>query len=1022
MANQIRFQWQRLSIILILVIILASTAVMLWLNQGRRLYAAADLAFQQGECQAAQPYFAKLKRYPSWAGDFVSQAAAAADECLAFEQALRVAETAEFGDRIAAYESFLAGHADGPLAPLAMERKGQALLAWGDDLQASGEYDLAVATHERLAAAHPALAQENRDQLLAIIVAWGESLRRAGDFPGAITIHEDLAAAYPEFRAEIDEQLAATYLLWGESLQASGEFGEAIAVYDQLAAAYPALGQQVNELLLEAYLAWGNSLHLENAFPDAVAVYNELGARDSMPAAVVENSRNQTYLDWGKQLLEEGEYETAAQLFQLLLALEHERMAPLSLTVSAQTLPWPYPYGLARIEALSEVARLGPGLGYESLADSAITSSAGLYALIGASPDAGWYAITATGQLGHNFRRNDPELRDLGWESKMTPTTIAWVPAEDVELVLVGNYDVPLFGLFVHDLAAESEVAARAFVWLQATYAAWAESATVTGDYIQATSAYVALAEWATDDASRENYWRQIAHLHLQAAEALAADGAYETSLTHAFAAVDYDPYGDLRIPASTLLTANLLILGEEAAGDQEWELAVTHYSRILRHERDTFTTGLATIIQDQTPLYAAADTNSELLTSVAAGRLFPIIAQQSNGDQEWALLLVPSTPEAQAWVATEQLTATVPVTTIINNDDVTLPPLGSYAATFGLAQTHQQWGQALHTEGDYEAALAHYLLVLNDANLATVITGTAELAARAWIDWGSALLEQGFTTGAVEKYANALRVAPDSQTAVEAGALLAAILDEVAIAVTDGGGCSQVNILDHLHEAGLEQQARQILPQALYQCGQEQIDTLLFDLARASFQRIIDDFSAGNYLARANRGLLLVNWFRSANLGIEAAARSACNEAGASVQASFSTLQEPLVIYVHGRPWTGELPNEWKGSGWRTTVVVCVDDVEEQLIERCGYGQFSFLPPTHFVYRYRSYSDVRIVDPITRLTVAQGRLEGGIPERCKPNETFGGPFGATTFSKTYKGSEPRASDLTNWLERFIPR
>lgn len=424
MANQIRFQWQRLSIILILVIILASTAVMLWLNQGRRLYTAADLAFQQGDCQMAQPYFQKLRRYPSWAGDFVSQAAAAADVCLAFEQALRVAETADFGDKIAAYQSFLAGYPDGPLAPLVMERQGQALLAWGDDLQASGEYELAVATHERLAAAHPALAQENRPQLLAIIVAWGESLRRAGDFPNALTVHEDLTAAYPEFQKEIDEQLASTYLQWGESLRASGEFEEAVAVYDRLAAVYPALQQQVNEQLLETYLAWGNRLHLENAFLEALAVYDELESRHGVTAAVVESARSQTYLDWGSYLLEEGEYEMAATIFNLLLVLEHERMAPLSLTVSAQTLPWPYPYGLARVGALLKVARLGPGLNYEPLTDSAITSSAGLYALIGVSPDAGWYAITATGQADEDTIFGDVELRDIVWELRM-PTMIA---------------------------------------------------------------------------------------------------------------------------------------------------------------------------------------------------------------------------------------------------------------------------------------------------------------------------------------------------------------------------------------------------------------------------------------------------------------------------------------------------------------------------------------------------------------------------------------------------------------------
>jgi hypothetical protein len=90
---------------------------------------------------------------------------------------------------------------------------------------------------------------------------------------------------------------------------------------------------------------------------------------------------------------------------------------------------------------------------------------------------------------------------------------------------------------------------------------------------------------------------------------------------------------------------------------------------------------------------------------------------------------------------------------------------------------------------------------------------------------------------------------------------------------------------------------------------------------------------------------------------------------------------------------------------------VVCVEDVESQLIQQCLYTGF------RQVHRRRPYYDLRIIDPITRLTVAQGRIQGSVPDRCEDEETFG-QFQAV---KDKTGDLPTDTDLVAWMERFLP-
>ena len=107
-------------------------------------------------------------------------------------------------------------------------------------------------------------------------------------------------------------------------------------------------------------------------------------------------------------------------------------------------------------------------------------------------------------------------------------------------------------------------------------------------------------------------------------------------------------------------------------------------------------------------------------------------------------------------------------------------------------------------------------------------------------------------------------------------------------------------------------------------------------------------------------------------------------------------------------------LPSVWKGPARQTSVIICVGEEKETLIQSCGYGPFG---TSGTVKRYRSSVDIRIIDPLTSLTVASSTINGPNPNNCPFSESFG-----SSRTKTIAGRPPGASDLTNWIAQFIPR
>ncbi len=945
----------------VILVILIGSGIFLWIRHGNQLHATSRTAYQNGDCQQVLALAAQIERYPTIAGGFVTDAAQMRAECQGYVQAASLEDPAT---GIQAYEDFLAAYPDSALTPFVI----------------------------------PAI----RDHYLA----WGDALRKAGDFSDAIATYEKLKTDYTEFESAATDLVQETYLLWGADLGQAAQFDKAISVYEQWAAEYPQYQSNAAAQILATYLDWGAALAQKKDFAQTTAIYDELETRGGQFAEASQEPRCAALLDWGGALRAAKQYAEAEKVYKRLLSLEHLRRGPLPLSKRWPS-PWPYPYGGTQLmlSDLQDILRRGPGDAYPSVAsaDMRALRSLKLFAIVGTSPDDAWIAVNA--HILADKVLPEQGVHNQAWQAAASDL-IVWLPIEAVSTTVSGLYGYPLSGQFVAALAAQSDWAARVQTELQTTYTQWAEAMAAQGEYEQAVAKYVALAELLEREPARREVWEKIASLYVKLAQDLTAQGACAASLTHTWYAEAFDAAHQL-IPARQLRARDFLCLGETAWNDQAWQSASEFYDAVLALEYETYVSSIATTTQ-KISLYATPSPTATALLTAAPEQAFPVLARDDHEGQVWLLLLAPTVPAAQVWAPAEAVTLSTPLLDLPAYSQDYPPALQSHAALVRLAQVHQSWGQALYSQKNYQDALTHYQRVLDDVQMHTVITGTETLAARAWVDWGNAELGDAQYEQAIMHYLNALTVEPQSDAATEANAAMSDLLDSASAAVTDGGGCPQVVILDALLPTTYAAQVRRILPQALYQCAQADLEADKLVSARTGFQRIINEYPQSVYIAKARQNLQVVVWFERLVAGRNTAIRKVCEESATWVQAGAATLVRPYGVQIYGRNWDNALPSDWRVS--RITVVVCVGDTESNLIQRCPYtGGCS-------IERYRKYYPARIVNPVTGLTVAQMNIYGTYPNTCPYTEWFSG-YGAT---KEYYGSIPDESDLVTWLARYI--
>jgi hypothetical protein len=870
-------------------------------------------------------------------------------------------------------------------------------------LAAAGAHAGAISKWEQLRSDEPdsPLAPLALQAIVDAYGVWAGAQRQAGDFQAALATSDELAAHYPAFQTQADADMEATYLVWGDALCAGGSYDQAAQVYDAMAERGEPFGRP-------ARLAWA-----------------------------------QVMLDWGAALAGEGAYAEAEGTYRALLQREHGWLAPLAIAAGNAAGLESYGQVWTAAEAPGRPLRAGPGEQYATL-DVAVQPGEDALDILGASAEAGWYAVRL---------------------AEVADSALGWLPVEGVGRVETGYLGIPLSGTLASALAASSDTAARAVEGLRALYRVWA----ATVDSAEAALLYVSLSELAPDEAARQAAWQQALEATLEAARALAERGEYTESISRTMEVELHDLDGPFQVEARQLRAANRLALGDKAAEGGDWEWAIGNYEAVLVNELYTYGVGQATVADDGALLREAPSTSSEPVFSAPLGWAWPMLGRSGGDGAGWILLLVPDAPAAQVWISSEYVALSVPFETLPERDPASPLPLLSHRALMARISATLSWAGALEASGDWEAALSLYQEAIDrsvpgSAQAASGLDGVfrsrlgwaAELAASG--DWQAALDQYGAVSDAapagsaeaqlgldgtfrtrlawaadlsanqkwleaVDHYEAVLEAAPDgSQPSVDALAGLEALAAQAESLAADTP-CDAVPLLDALTETAFAARAAEALPGALLQCGQTLLATDLLAQAEAQYLRILAEFPEGEQAAVAQRGVQRVAWVNSIDdLGLYDAAAAVCEKAGAKVQAKVSTLDKPWVAcavdpdYYYG--W--DLPDSWIGEERQTTVVVCVGEEQESQVEVCP-GLMVSGPDSGKEYdliRIRYYRRVRLVDPVAGLTVAAGTIYGSQPDVCHPTETFA--YFLFTGRFYHYGDHPDNEDLVAWIMKYL--
>jgi hypothetical protein len=99
---------------------------------------------------------------------------------------------------------------------------------------------------------------------------------------------------------------------------------------------------------------------------------------------------------------------------------------------------------------------------------------------------------------------------------------------------------------------------------------------------------------------------------------------------------------------------------------------------------------------------------------------------------------------------------------------------------------------------------------------------------------------------------------------------------------------------------------------------------------------------------------------------------------------------------------------------------VVCVGEEQQLEVEVCPYTLVDGIYAGKQVdlYRMRYCRRVRLVDPVTGLTVAVGTICGSQPDICHESELFS--YYSSPGDNYRYGDHPDNEDLVAWMEKYL--
>ena len=230
------------------LVIAGAIGLLLWaryLAWGRVAYKEAFAAHRSGEAQeAARLYHRVDQLHPLSVNELVLSARQGWAACRRYLDAERAYQSGDDPSAAQAYEALLAGDPPIVLRDTARSRLVESLYGWAESLVRVGEYERAL---DRYRYIRDELRDRRVQQAMTdLYLAWGEALQAEGDYRAAIATFQRIVydVSDPRQWDVADERTVDTYCAWRASLNAGGRDRQAVEMCSELLAEWPSLASK----------------------------------------------------------------------------------------------------------------------------------------------------------------------------------------------------------------------------------------------------------------------------------------------------------------------------------------------------------------------------------------------------------------------------------------------------------------------------------------------------------------------------------------------------------------------------------------------------------------------------------------------------------------------------------------------------------------------------------------------------------------------------------------------------------
>jgi tetratricopeptide (TPR) repeat protein len=268
--------------------------------------------YQSKDCAAVERYAGVLSSLYPGAVESSPELTNAVNECSAYALAVQQEQAQQWESAHNAYQAYAQEYPSGVFTGEAREHDALALSKWAQAQLAAKQYEAALKNLALIQSDYkntPA-AQEAAVLMPQAIVAWGTDLRASGDFAAAETKFKELdtwarSNVSQEYVDVSKRELVQTYLEWGLALKAKQDFSKAISLFnhvietDSNPQAENSPAQQAGTAIRESHLAWGDMLAAQENFSGALEQYQTyISLTDVADQAAAKDILAGTYLKW----------------------------------------------------------------------------------------------------------------------------------------------------------------------------------------------------------------------------------------------------------------------------------------------------------------------------------------------------------------------------------------------------------------------------------------------------------------------------------------------------------------------------------------------------------------------------------------------------------------------------------------------------------------------------------------------------------------------------------------------------